>query len=341
MPSITFDLETVTPLFLSGADQTIAELRPPAFRGALRYWFRAVAGTYCSNIPQLKEIESALLGNTQGVSNIVLRLAKIPDRFENRVINLNRQGLNYLWFSTKAQRRMAIGFDEPIQFSLTLSTRPHPKKTKQQQKNLLIAANAFWLAVNLGGFGSRERRGAGSLRVLKTQYQGFDDNFVKGLPRFDIKFKTDQIPIFFKGELEKIQRRFIQLLNLDLSIFDDIKLSDIEVFRFPSNNSKIYRISNPYSSWEDALDDIGQQYSQYRSNKPIRERMAFGLPLKGNNARRPSPLRIKIVRSIDNYFCFLIRNYAAFPDSSGIVQLSQFQIIDDFINSCDGVEEVF
>lgn len=42
MPSITFELETVTPLFLAGADQTEAELRPPAFRGALRYWFRAM-----------------------------------------------------------------------------------------------------------------------------------------------------------------------------------------------------------------------------------------------------------------------------------------------------------
>lgn len=43
MPSITFNLETVTPLFLAGANQTEAELRPPAFRGALRYWFRAIA----------------------------------------------------------------------------------------------------------------------------------------------------------------------------------------------------------------------------------------------------------------------------------------------------------
>ena len=54
MPSITFDLETVTPLFLSGADQTIAELRPPAFRGALRYWFRALAGGYYSGMATIR-----------------------------------------------------------------------------------------------------------------------------------------------------------------------------------------------------------------------------------------------------------------------------------------------
>ncbi len=50
MPSITFDLETVTPLFLAGADQQKAELRPPAFRGALRYWFRAIAASITAMI---------------------------------------------------------------------------------------------------------------------------------------------------------------------------------------------------------------------------------------------------------------------------------------------------
>jgi CRISPR-associated protein Cmr1 len=39
--SLTITLETVTPLFLGGADPRGApELRPPAFRGAMRYWLR-------------------------------------------------------------------------------------------------------------------------------------------------------------------------------------------------------------------------------------------------------------------------------------------------------------
>lgn len=40
--TLTVTLETVTPLFLGGADPRGApELRAPAFRGALRYWLRA------------------------------------------------------------------------------------------------------------------------------------------------------------------------------------------------------------------------------------------------------------------------------------------------------------
>lgn len=47
MQEATFDLQTVTPLFLAGADQTQAEfLRAPSLRGAMRYWLRALVGTF-------------------------------------------------------------------------------------------------------------------------------------------------------------------------------------------------------------------------------------------------------------------------------------------------------
>jgi len=44
--NITVKLETVNPLFLGGAEPRSEppELRPPAFRGAMRYWLRAALG---------------------------------------------------------------------------------------------------------------------------------------------------------------------------------------------------------------------------------------------------------------------------------------------------------
>jgi CRISPR-associated protein Cmr1 len=43
--TLAVTLETVTPLFLGGADPRGApELRPPPFRGAMRYWLRAALG---------------------------------------------------------------------------------------------------------------------------------------------------------------------------------------------------------------------------------------------------------------------------------------------------------
>ena len=41
-------LETVTPLFLGGAEQNgYAELRPPSVKGALRFWHRALRALLC------------------------------------------------------------------------------------------------------------------------------------------------------------------------------------------------------------------------------------------------------------------------------------------------------
>ncbi len=41
MKSIKFTLETITPLFLAGADGQTPELRPPSIKGMMRFWWRA------------------------------------------------------------------------------------------------------------------------------------------------------------------------------------------------------------------------------------------------------------------------------------------------------------
>jgi len=44
MKKLIFTLETITPLFLSGTDQSVVELRAASIRGHLRYWYRALLG---------------------------------------------------------------------------------------------------------------------------------------------------------------------------------------------------------------------------------------------------------------------------------------------------------
>ena len=46
MQEVIFDLQTITPLFLAGADQQAAELRAPSFRGVMRYWLSGASGNY-------------------------------------------------------------------------------------------------------------------------------------------------------------------------------------------------------------------------------------------------------------------------------------------------------
>ena len=58
METIPYELEFITPAFLAGADQGVAELRAASIRGALRWWFRVLGGT--------KKEETEVFGGVQG-----------------------------------------------------------------------------------------------------------------------------------------------------------------------------------------------------------------------------------------------------------------------------------
>jgi CRISPR-associated protein Cmr1 len=355
MPSITFDLETVTPLFLAGADQTTAELRPPAFRGALRYWFRAIAGAnYWNDINTLKSLESMILGDSgnHGGSKITIRLINCPTPEElnprsvstqDRARERDGSGIGYLLFSMRMQRRKAIGVSKPAQFSIKFSTRPNPQNYDQDIKNLIVVANCFWLAVNLGGFGSRERRGAGSLRLIKVISD--PQNLVREeIPVTTINFdQVNTLTNHLKRQILKAQAKISENLDFDLRSLPRLEqMPNLEIFR--KATVSIHLLRSPFESWKEALDYIGRKYADYRSGIPMRERAVFGLPLRSvdMNARRPSPLRIKIIHpSNDGYYCLLIRMKARFPsDSSVQIRNCQFQLVDDFIGSFDNTIQV-
>jgi len=77
---MTYPLEFITPCFCAGADQAHAEVRAPALRGELRWWFRCLGGS--------KQEEAALFGAAAGggsASMVQLRVANFV-RAENNYI---------------------------------------------------------------------------------------------------------------------------------------------------------------------------------------------------------------------------------------------------------------
>uniref|UniRef100_A0A7C4Q2K9 Type III-B CRISPR module RAMP protein Cmr1 n=1 Tax=Bellilinea caldifistulae TaxID=360411 RepID=A0A7C4Q2K9_9CHLR len=155
MRKVEIELMTVTPLFLGGSDPRSGqppELRPPSFRGAMRYWYRAALGGVVGdkNLGAVRALEEAVFGSTDSGSPISLRISG-----------------NLKWSShpilphKSAGRRNA--FDAGQTFRLTMSARPTCPD--------LIWANACMalnLALTLGGVGLRSRRGMGSLQVVKS-----------------------------------------------------------------------------------------------------------------------------------------------------------------------------
>jgi CRISPR-associated protein Cmr1 len=155
--SWTVTLETVTPLFLGGADPRGApELRPPAFRGAMRYWLRAALGGVIedNNLKALHDLESSVFGSTDFGSPIHVRLRSLDGKPQSNTEKIlpHKEG-------REAGSRQAIRAGQ--RFELTLST---PHHVGQEIWKAAIAA--LHMAVTFGGVGLRSRRGYGTLRVV-------------------------------------------------------------------------------------------------------------------------------------------------------------------------------
>lgn len=68
MITLPIAFECITPCMCAGADQSFAEIRPSAIRGALRWWFRALGGT------QHQEIETFGGGEKVAASPFQIRV---------------------------------------------------------------------------------------------------------------------------------------------------------------------------------------------------------------------------------------------------------------------------
>lgn len=155
---LTVTLKTVTPLFLGGANsQGTPELRPPAFRGAMRYWLRAALGGAIgdSNPKGLRQLEGDVFGSKEYGSPIVLRLSSSSS---NKLIQRDESILPH-----KNVNAFRKSFSEGQMIDLTM------QQIRIEDEEIWNAAcSALGLMLTFGGVGLRSRRGYGTLGVLRT-----------------------------------------------------------------------------------------------------------------------------------------------------------------------------
>lgn len=150
----TFHLRTVTEVFAGGANIQDSELRPSAFRGPLRFWFRAMMGKIVGNdLACLKHLESLAFGATDAASPFRLRIHHREIVATQPPSDANYIGLNYLGFSMKERKCL------PENFPFTVEVRfRSPNKPLEQ-----VVLGSCWLLLHFGGIGSRTRRSFGTL----------------------------------------------------------------------------------------------------------------------------------------------------------------------------------
>ena len=366
MKAITFECETITPMFLGGADGRTPELRPPSIKGAMRFWWRAMNGHL--PLENLKEEEVKIFGGSgekEGRSRFNLRINKQPTSDDI---------ITSLWEETPPEERTSgrgKKYKIPTQYkgisyllysTHMLNDRPYIKSntsfsigiTSSDGKALQEAVYSFAFLTFFGALGTRNRRGAGAFAVKDVIYDG-DDDYKKLFCRSEVQSPED-LNNFIEYKLKTL---LVSTNNRSYSIL---------------KNSKVY-ILNPKSDWKDALEAIGQPFLDFRdkNKRRIEETPNFGFPIlhrnpkrlmgagpkkstknrKGNVVdfieRRASPLIFKVIKTNkDNYFPVIIwlygelvpSNYEIIDKKGGIVKEPDDGIIIEFLKTVKGKMEV-
>ncbi len=314
MEKITFTCETITPMFLAGADGQTPELRAPSIKGTLRFWWRAMNGHL--GLHELKAKEDEIFGGTENRSNVILTTSftEVTMNTENvpkfnylRDFKSDKNGIKYLnvvfYFHSKKREAFATG----LKFDVVL---------RSKKKDLLIeASNAFWLMSILGSLGTRCRRGNGAFSITKISKKANSISF-SDLP-FCYKNEDGKIEI---GNLISIRKLTDMNRVENETLFSTLKNADV----FFSNTSG----NTIFHTWHDALNDIAYKMMSIRDTKTRRnvdldfekftqddldKKAAFGLPfgiLNGGivnlftneDARRASPIYITINKLGREYY---------------------------------------
>ncbi len=340
-------LETVTPLFLGGSDpRGTPELRPPSFRGALRFWLRALLGAGLGDgaLQELREEETKVFGdaNLDSGSPVIVRVANSPQ--PGRFTAPQGVGLRYLLFSMGLRERdprtgqsttiWRDCFPPGSSFELILQTRT-PGRSQAQEMALRRAGASLWLLVRLGGLGARSRRGGGSLRATADPAGWLE---LKDMPPLPVKATT---PAALRVELTDGLCRLRTATGLPAK--GQVRNPPAFDVLHP-DGCAIHVTDKTWRTWEEALEALGTAFQGFRNRytpdyNNVKEvvggrsqrlesvhRAAFGLPivfyfrslggargtLEGaEHDRRASPLLIKAVRLANGQYTVVLTHFRA------------------------------
>lgn len=300
MQEAIFTLQTITPLFLAGADQSTAELRAPSFRGAMRYWLRSlVGGGYGTDPDGLKKViaaETAVFGATEIGSAVRVKVSgasRKPDQFTERTnIQVRGEwkatGKGYLLWSMSRSGNAARGNEKPArwyyplgtQFQVTISAQDREAAGVQA---LQQAISSFWLLTRLGGMGSRSRRCGGNFDIVQAEGNVTDLAFDSA------------------GTAQSLKQQIEQSIRVARSLFHVTPhtQNSPQFDTMAPGSCRIWILPGSSVSWrnaDEAMRVMGEELQSYRSTVPFQQRRVFGLPLKGINERRSSPLHLRVVK---------------------------------------------
>jgi CRISPR-associated protein Cmr1 len=268
MPTLTVRLKTITPLFLGGAEPNdFAELRPPAIKGLLRFWYRAVNPNYRNRTEEARIFGGT--GATEGQSTFRLQLESPIqekmgwdlERYQRAPFQKGgsqgappKNGLLYLGFPLRlgGNDRKAIPPGTSFSVKIRFSTTP----TEEIRKAVL---SSWWLLGHFGGLGTRSRRGFGTVALQGWECEGQE---IKDLP---IAHKAESP----KDWITKVQTA-VNTMRSWFGEFPDDKIDHTTIARETRLYLSIQGFKDDQSAkaWEWALWRLGMDMQTFRQKRP-------------------------------------------------------------------------
>ena len=300
-----------TPAFLGDAQQKAA-LRPQSFKGALRFWYRAVVGDLChfeDTATENFQGEDFLWGGTGdkfGQSRILLRVsAKDPiipwnwqksnyKKFGDNSKKIRTNGIQYLGYTLGMGTNKQRNALKPSYLFTLIAVIPRPHELTEHQIKATLAS--FWLFSVLGSCGTRSRRGFGSLQAYSWKLENADahPDWIHLFNKLPNPYRMNA-PTSWRQGLQSAMACFYGNSNEYTPWFN----------RFPNTTAHPHiprgftpKILQGFITWEEALNHGGavmQAFRATRSNDTQRvldlldnptqhglpgpDRAIFGLPL--------------------------------------------------------------
>lgn len=305
METLVFKCETITPMFLSGADGRTPELRPPSIKGAMRFWWRAIHPNL--SLEELRKKEGEIFGSTDekvGRSKFGMRVKGNFDPKKDPLPNLEihkffvkvkgkerRQNiLEYLAYGPltwSKEERKNIFFTKyiPVNTNFEINFLMNESESDAIKK---VVINTMNLLSNFGGLGSKSRNGFGNFIITS------------------VIMKNNNIENPVHLPLPKVQA--INLLK---------KFNVIPDYTAFSQNAILFRTNSTYTTWDQSLAYIGKSYREAKLSLEDRhiykKRQYIGSPISDSFLERHSkPYFLKVNKEkgmFRGYILFLPSSY--------------------------------
>lgn len=258
---IAVQLRLVSPAFLGGPDrdaQPIARLA--TLKAMLRTWWRAWHGHLTTQ--QLRTREAQVFGSIDHGTGLRLLPAETPTRLnvlrKGQRMGQGGSGLGYLAYGPIGYEKRPgeqTGSNRTQVDAVDANQHLHFRLAHRSQSDLRAALKSLWLLGALGGLGSRCRRGWGSLRL---------ETLVPDLPKL-AECRT----------IDEYRENLLKGLATLAQVSGRKQASDL-CWTALSEETRIVLSQATFRAWQEALEDLGKRFQQYRQRDGRGIRDALG-----------------------------------------------------------------